>query len=617
MKKGFTLIELLAVIIILAIVALIATPIILDVIDEAQESANLSQVYLLVDGAEQLYANSFLDTSDKLQFSGTDNIDVYTDLITTGEKPEIGDLYIRENGDIYLKVIIDNNCYLKEYDTSEIVKCNIEDGDGNSVTGSYKPSITALSSLEIVDFSKWYQSSEDVVINSFGYDYKYCLSDVTTICEPNLDGSAPISAAGNHGKNLCVNLYSDGKLVSNDCGIILVDDNNPTISPKSESETIMEGQSKLVSSFFDVDFGNTGGEVVCDYIETSVLTKDEHDVKCTAVSNSKKEASATIKIIVTDLVETPIECFNISDNMITSMKTTSGCTGLTDIVVPTTVNEAGDYLIQGIGRPGFGGDELTSILLQDNIVSVGISSFSNNNLTSVVLPDSLTTIDVSAFSNNSIEYLKLPANIESIGNSSFKNNKLTSLQIPTKPDGQIISIGEYTFQENLLTSVEISKNVTSLSRSAFADNLIESVVLPEGLVTVGAFAFENNAIKEVVFSSTVTTIGERAFENNLISDLILKDGIKVIESYAFDQNPITKLVIPDVFVDPNTGTKLSIGRFPFGNSVREIMIPSYFTALPESVNPETLETLILPGRTPDTNPWAASYPNINYIYPDA
>ena len=37
-RKGFTLIELLAVIIILAVVALIATPIVLDVIEDARIS---------------------------------------------------------------------------------------------------------------------------------------------------------------------------------------------------------------------------------------------------------------------------------------------------------------------------------------------------------------------------------------------------------------------------------------------------------------------------------------------------------------------------------------------------------------------------------------------------
>ena len=50
LKRGFTLIELLAVIIILAIVALIATPIILDVIDDARKSAGLSEANMILGG---------------------------------------------------------------------------------------------------------------------------------------------------------------------------------------------------------------------------------------------------------------------------------------------------------------------------------------------------------------------------------------------------------------------------------------------------------------------------------------------------------------------------------------------------------------------------------------
>ena len=47
LKNAFTLIELLAVIIILAIVALIATPIILDVVDDARKSAGLSEANMI------------------------------------------------------------------------------------------------------------------------------------------------------------------------------------------------------------------------------------------------------------------------------------------------------------------------------------------------------------------------------------------------------------------------------------------------------------------------------------------------------------------------------------------------------------------------------------------
>lgn len=52
-KKGFTLIELLAVIVILAIIALIATPIILNMINDARKSAAKDSAYAYLDAAEK------------------------------------------------------------------------------------------------------------------------------------------------------------------------------------------------------------------------------------------------------------------------------------------------------------------------------------------------------------------------------------------------------------------------------------------------------------------------------------------------------------------------------------------------------------------------------------
>ena len=52
MKKGFTLIELLAVIVILAIIALIATPIVLNIIKDSRESAGLRSAEMYLDAVE-------------------------------------------------------------------------------------------------------------------------------------------------------------------------------------------------------------------------------------------------------------------------------------------------------------------------------------------------------------------------------------------------------------------------------------------------------------------------------------------------------------------------------------------------------------------------------------
>lgn len=58
-NKGFTLIELLAVIVILAIIALIATPIILGIIKDARDSAKQRSEELVVNAVELAYQTKF------------------------------------------------------------------------------------------------------------------------------------------------------------------------------------------------------------------------------------------------------------------------------------------------------------------------------------------------------------------------------------------------------------------------------------------------------------------------------------------------------------------------------------------------------------------------------
>ena len=58
-NKGFTLIELLAVIVILAIIALIATPIVLGIIEDSRNSSKLNSAQFMVDGVQTAYAVAY------------------------------------------------------------------------------------------------------------------------------------------------------------------------------------------------------------------------------------------------------------------------------------------------------------------------------------------------------------------------------------------------------------------------------------------------------------------------------------------------------------------------------------------------------------------------------
>ena len=96
MKKGFTLIELLAVIVILAIIALIATPIILGIINDARTSAKERSAELVVTGVEYAYTTSLYknnegtvlaeptltDLKNNLQVDNVESAEVAGDVLT-------------------------------------------------------------------------------------------------------------------------------------------------------------------------------------------------------------------------------------------------------------------------------------------------------------------------------------------------------------------------------------------------------------------------------------------------------------------------------------------------------------------------------------------------------
>ena len=110
-KKGFTLIELLAVIVILAIIALIATPIVLNLISKARRGAAEDSGYGLRKAAQLYYTESLLKatsfseitfkcdgtscTQDPAPANGTAAV-----LDIDGTVPETGTIKIKSNGEI-------------------------------------------------------------------------------------------------------------------------------------------------------------------------------------------------------------------------------------------------------------------------------------------------------------------------------------------------------------------------------------------------------------------------------------------------------------------------------------------------------------------------------------
>ena len=96
--KGFTLIELLAVIVILAVIALIATPIILNMIESAKKSAAKDSAYGYIDAIEKNNLLSEFDMDNKYQIiEDGEEIDVNTvEVDVKGSTPSSGTITIEK-----------------------------------------------------------------------------------------------------------------------------------------------------------------------------------------------------------------------------------------------------------------------------------------------------------------------------------------------------------------------------------------------------------------------------------------------------------------------------------------------------------------------------------------
>ena len=122
MKRGFTLIELLAVIVILAIIALIATPIILGIINDARNSAKERSAELVYTGVEYAYTTSLYKNTE-----GTVLADpTLTDLKNNLQVDNVTSANVEGEGDTEKLVIVTNDnvtCNVTKVATGFNVEC--------------------------------------------------------------------------------------------------------------------------------------------------------------------------------------------------------------------------------------------------------------------------------------------------------------------------------------------------------------------------------------------------------------------------------------------------------------------------------------------------------------
>ena len=97
------------------------------------------------------------------------------------------------------------------------------------------------------------------------------------------------------------------------------------------------------------------------------------------------------------------------------------------VQIPPTVTNL-DFSMNAIREEAFRNTGLTSVVIPEGVIDIGLSAFRDNNLTSVTLPSSLLNIDAGAFRNNELTSIVIPENVTNVGAAAFSDNiELTSV----------------------------------------------------------------------------------------------------------------------------------------------------------------------------------------------
>ena len=167
-KKGFTLIELLAVIVILAIIAFIATPLVLKYIEKSRKESKVDSAYSFVRNLETEIANFSIKNNGKKYTTDKENIkELGLDITVKGENPEDGKVCISSVGQVEKGVFQYGKYYvsydgkkgsISDKDTYDSFSCSGNDMIGaaifdKTINFSYNSDFGGYIGMDIGDYS--------------------------------------------------------------------------------------------------------------------------------------------------------------------------------------------------------------------------------------------------------------------------------------------------------------------------------------------------------------------------------------------------------------------------------------------------------------------------------
>ncbi len=300
-----------------------------------------------------------------------------------------------------------------------------------------------------------------------------------------------------------------------------------------------------------------------------------------------------------------------------------------------------------------GGTELTSVVFDDALKEIGSKAFYNTqHITSLVLPENLISVGEEAFVNAGIEELELKSGSDTtfglnafsqyilVGERLIPEEKITKLTVNGNSsldriftdyakqvrlslstlhvtgeriapqsykgcinlsnltiDPTIIVIGESAFEDcSLITTVTLNSGLKEIAANTFKNCVrLENIALPNTVTTVRNGAFDGCVKVANLDLSNLTLIGAYAFRNTKISTPTFSNKLQTIGDYAFDSCENIESVEIDTLAN---GGSTTIRQFAFNNckNILTIRLSSNVVLESNSFALDTnVETLVVRG----------------------
>ena len=303
-----------------------------------------------------------------------------------------------------------------------------------------------------------------------------------------------------------------------------------------------------------------------------------------------------------------------------------------------TINGTGEMTDYEFGSSPWNSylSEITAIVIEYGVTSIGERAFSYSAVKNVTIPGSVKTIGERAFCEcRSLETVIISDGVPSIGNYAFSGSTVKNVTIP----GSVKTIGAYAFADcHKLESIIIPDGVTSIGKFAFSKSgmknviipgcvktigeyaffcceSLESVIISDGVTTMESYAFSGSSVKNVAIPGSVKTIGNYAFYTcNSLESVIISDGVTSIGAYAFQSSGVKNVTIP--------GTVETIGGSAFSHcgSLESVFIPDSVTSIKGyAFYSSGLKNVTIPGSVKTIGQFAFSEcSNLEYVFiPDS